>query len=142
MTTTPPFVPDAQLRSAGLASTAQRRAVLALLAGRARPLTAQEIHAELTRCVRPIGLTTVYRALHSLADVGLLHIFDLDGQRAYRHCGATPHQHLICTRCDAVIECPPDVVTSWLSGLHRHTGFVPHPDRLDLRGTCAACADT
>ncbi|MER7457980.1 hypothetical protein [Micromonospora sp. NPDC126480] len=31
--------------------------------------------------------------------------------------------------------------TSWLNELHRHTGFTPHPDRLDLRGICATCAD-
>ncbi|MDG4832959.1 Fur family transcriptional regulator [Solwaraspora sp. WMMD1047] len=138
---TTPLVPDEQLRAAGLTATAQRRAVLTLVIGHSRPLTAREVHAELNRTVRHIGLTTVYRVLHRLADAGLLHTFDLDGQRSYRHCGAAPHQHLICTRCDLVIECPPDIVTSWLSGLQQHTGFSPHPDRLDIRGTCAACAD-
>ncbi|MDM4721217.1 transcriptional repressor [Micromonospora sp. WMMA1363] len=54
----------------GLTSTAPRRAVLALLAGRSRPLTAQEVHAGLTSTLRHIGLTTVYRAVHSLADAG------------------------------------------------------------------------
>ncbi|NGM15854.1 Fur family transcriptional regulator [Verrucosispora sp. WMMA2044] len=136
---TAPLVPDAQLRGAGLSSTAQRRAVLALLVGRARPLTAQQVHVELNRSGRHIGLTTVYRALHSLTDAGLLHTFDIDGQRAYRHCGTTPHQHLICTRCETVTECPPEIVTNWLSELHQHTGFTPHPDRLDLRGVCATC---
>ncbi|KAB1915640.1 Fur family transcriptional regulator [Micromonospora sp. AMSO31t] len=136
------MVPDEQLRAAGLLPTTQRRAVLALLVGRSRPLTAQAVHAELASTVGGVGLTTVYRALHTLADAGLLHTFDLDGQRAYRHCGAAPHQHLICDRCDAVLECPPDVVASWLSELHHHTGFTPHADRLDLRGICAACAPT
>ncbi|QOC93430.1 Fur family transcriptional regulator [Micromonospora craniellae] len=139
---TPTFIPDAQLRRAGLSSTTQRRAVLTLLVGRLRPLTAQEVHAELNSSGQHIGLTTVYRALHSLAGVGLLHTFELGGQRAYRHCGAAPHQHLICTRCDAVSECPPGIVATWLNDLHQHTGFVPHPDRLDLRGTCATCAET
>ncbi|ABP55300.1 Fur family transcriptional regulator [Salinispora tropica] len=139
---TTPFVPDAQLRVAGLTPTAQRRAVLALLVGRSRPLTAQEVYAELTSTVRHIGLTTVYRALHSLADAGLLHTFDIDGQRAYRHCGTAPHQHLICIRCETVTECPPEIVTNWLTELHEHTGFTPFPERLDLRGVCANCAST
>lgn len=139
---TAPIVSDAQLRVAGLTPTAQRRAVLALLVGRSRPLTAQEVHAELTSTVRHIGLTTVYRALHSLAEAGLLHTFDLDGKRAYRHCGTAPHQHLICTHCATVTECPPEFVTNWLTELHEHTGFTPHPERLDLRGVCATCAST
>ncbi|SCF04826.1 Fur family transcriptional regulator, ferric uptake regulator [Micromonospora haikouensis] len=138
---TVPIALDAQLRVAGLTPTAQRRAVLALLIGRTRPLAAQEVHAELNRSVRHIGLTTVYRALHTLAEAGLLHTFDLRGQRAYRHCGAAPHQHLICTSCDAVTECPPDIVRSWLNELYQHAGFTPHPDRLDLKGTCGACAN-
>ncbi|TDC38637.1 Fur family transcriptional regulator [Micromonospora sp. KC213] len=137
-----PLVPDAQLRVVGLTPTPQRRAVLALLIGRSRPLTAQEVHAELNHSVQHIGLTTVYRALHNLADAGLLHTFELDGQRAYRHCDTAPHQHLICTRCDTVTECPPDIVTSWLTELHQHTGFTPRPDRLDVKGICAACAST
>ncbi|RKN22083.1 transcriptional repressor [Micromonospora musae] len=139
---TTPSVPDQQLQVAGLIPTAQRRAVLALLLGRSRPITAQAVHAELNRTDRHIGLTTVYRALHSLADAGLLHTFELHGQRAYRHCGVAPHQHLICDGCDAVLECPPDLVATWLRELHHHTGFIPHADRLDLRGTCATCATT
>ncbi|MEO3929132.1 transcriptional repressor [Micromonosporaceae bacterium B7E4] len=83
------------------------------------------------------------RARHAdvLADAGLLHVFDVKGERAYRHwhCGPMTHQHLICDRCGQVAECPSDMVARWLVQLHHHTGFSPHPDGLDLYGVCEAC---
>jgi Fur family ferric uptake transcriptional regulator len=125
---------DVGCGAAGLKPALQRRAVLTLLAGQPRPITAQTVDAELKRGGRHVGLTTVCRTLHSLADAGLLHVFDVNGEHAYRHCGPTTHQHLICDRCGQVAEYPSDMVARWLVQLHHHTGFTPYPDGLDLYG--------
>jgi Fe2+ or Zn2+ uptake regulation protein len=127
------------LRAAGLIPTAQRRAVLAALVGRSRPVTAQHVHTEMGRAGRRIGLSTVYRTLHDLADAGLLHTFSLDDGRAYRYCSPAAHQHLVCDRCGTVTECPRELVDAWLVGVRESTGFRPRPELIDIPGICERC---
>ncbi|MDG4799993.1 Fur family transcriptional regulator [Micromonospora sp. WMMD980] len=135
--TTPPAVTP--LRAIGVRTTRQRQAILAALTGRTHPMTAQAVHTALTGAGHRIGLSTVYRALHRLTEVGLLHSFEVGGERAYRRCPDTPHQHLLCDDCGLVTECPPHLVEAWLRELREATGFTPHADRIDLHGHCAAC---
>ncbi|MFU8849526.1 transcriptional repressor [Micromonospora sp. SL1-18] len=76
-------------------ATRQRQAILAVLAGRTRPMTTQAVHAALTGAGRRIVLGTVHRVLHRLAEAGLPHTFDVDGEHAYRPCADTSRQHLL-----------------------------------------------
>jgi Fur family ferric uptake transcriptional regulator len=130
------------LRASGLQATQQRALVLELLAGRSRPVTAQQLHTELQNSGSAIGLTTVYRALHVMADAGLLHVLEVGGESAYRRCGPDRHHHLICRICGLVTEGPPlPKIEEWLARLPEELRFLPERHRVEVHGLCASCAD-
>lgn len=128
-----------ELRAAGLFPTVQRRLVLHALEGRDRPVTALELHECLRGDGPSVGLTTVYRTLHALADTGLVHVFRRHGELAYRHCHDGPHHHLVCEVCGLVAERPTRTVTRWMQQVRTEEDFVPNPDHSDLYGVCGAC---
>jgi len=103
----------ARLRAAGVAPTRPRQRVLEALDGRAVPVSATDIHGAPRAAGARIGLTTVYRILHVLADNGLVHVLPGDEQR-YRICASAPHTHLVCTSCGLVLEEPTDTARRWL----------------------------
>lgn len=127
------------LRDAGLRATRQRATVLLALRGRVDAVTAQDLHAELRAGGEPVGLTTVYRTLSSLADAGLLDAFPRDGEQAFRLCSDDHHHHLICETCDRVEEITADEVERWVDGVASRRGFQVTGHRADIFGVCADC---
>jgi Fur family ferric uptake transcriptional regulator len=85
------------------------------------------LHAELLRRGEQIGLTTVYRAVSSLVDAGLVHAFSQAGEATYRVCGPARHHHLICRSCGLVLE---------QAAERRTDGFEVEA----VYGVCAPCA--
>ena len=102
-----------RLRAAGLVPTRPRQRVLEVLDGLTAPVSAADVHGALRATGAGIGLTTVYRILHVLADNGLVHVLPGDEQR-YRMCGKVPHTHLVCTSCGLVTEEPTEAARRWL----------------------------
>ncbi|GAA2826174.1 zinc uptake transcriptional repressor Zur [Nonomuraea rubra] len=115
------------LEEAGIRTTRHRLLVLDVLACHRQPISAQQIHAELHERGARIGLTTVYRALTSMAAAGLVHTFTRTEETVYRLCGPAKHHHLICRVCGLVIERVEEDVMA---------GFRAE----EVYGTCAACA--
>jgi Fur family ferric uptake transcriptional regulator len=68
---------------------------------------AEEIHQSLAAAGESIGISTIYRALHLMVNMGLLRELDLaEGRKLYEL--ATPfveqHHHLVCVQCGTVQE--------------------------------------
>ncbi|GIH20207.1 Fur family transcriptional regulator [Rugosimonospora africana] len=126
------------LRAAGLTITAPRRAVYRLLFGRERPVGAGEVFDLLRADGSRLGITSVYRVLHSFAGAGLVHVFAGEEQR-YRICDPVPHAHLVCEECGRVIERPADTVRQWLSAARHDADFVANVERSDVYGLCGRC---
>jgi Fur family ferric uptake transcriptional regulator len=134
------FTPPRLLQESGVHATRRRAIVLERLTGRERPVTAQQLHAELRAAGNKIGLTTIYRALHVLAGAGLLHVFDSAGQVAYRLCGQGRHHHLMCRICELVVEGPPiPGVEHWLARIRTEHEFTPERHRIEVHGVCGTC---
>jgi Fur family ferric uptake transcriptional regulator len=126
------------LRAAGLSPTAQRRTVFEVLAGYERPVSAAEVHDVLRGRGLRIGLTTVYRTLHALAEVGLVHVFAGE-ERRYRLCLPAPHVHLVCEACGLVIEGSVDAARRWWEPARKEADFVVNVEHSDVYGTCGRC---
>ncbi len=56
-----------------------------------------------------------------------------------RRQAASPHAHLQCTNCQAVIDLPVDVLDSLVSRVDREVGFQLEPHHAALLGLCADC---
>ncbi|MEV4127330.1 Fur family transcriptional regulator [Nocardia sp. NPDC049707] len=130
------------LRSCGLRCTAPRLAVMSVLTSNpaAGHLTVQEIVARLTERREPVDLTTVYRTLARMVEMGALHVLTV-GERAASY-GLTvhPHHHAVCTRCSVVIEVPAEQLTTALDHASRGSRFeLADTAGLTLHGLCPAC---
>lgn len=131
---------DAQvLQQAGLRVTTARLNVLSLLSGQQRLQTAQDLHDQLRRRGNRTGLTTVYRTVSALADAGVLHVFGEDGERGYRRCTTSGHQHLICRCCGLVLERAAPAVDRWVTQTAAADNFDVQDHRTEVHGLCRLC---
>jgi Fur family ferric uptake transcriptional regulator len=98
-----------KIQGGGYRITAGREAILDVLSKSEGHLSAEEIYIKVHQQCPSIGLTSVYRTLELLADLGLVFKFDFGDRRARYELaegpkGAYHHHHLICTNCNRVID--------------------------------------
>ena len=91
-----------------------------------------------------VGLSTVYRHLQALADVGVVDAIQRpDGETTYRYCGAAQsehHHHLVCRSCGRAEEVAGPAIERWATTVGREHGYVDVDHTVELFGTCADCA--
>ena len=96
---------EATLKQAGLQKTAQRLAVLDILARAEQPLTAGDIFQRLPEG-RKVNRVTVYRILSFYTRKGIIREFESKkGVHHYERAGplAPPHPHFNCRVCGTMI---------------------------------------
>lgn len=121
-------------------STRQRSAVRAALEGNEGFVSAQELHHQMRQTGDAVGLTTVYRQLHLLAEQGEADVVTSGDGSLYRLCRADEHHHhLICRRCGRTVEIDGLDVERWAHDVGRAHGFTDLDHTLELFGTCAPC---
>lgn len=130
------------LRGRGLRATPQRRAVLDAVDALGHA-TAEQVAEHVDRSTdEDVSLSTVYRTLELLEDLGLVTHAHLEhGAPSYHSTRRSEHLHLVCRACGRVEEA--DVVHGYAlaRALERERGFVTDVRHLALHGTCRQCAD-
>jgi Fur family ferric uptake transcriptional regulator len=86
-----------------------RQAILEVLSNTEEHPSAEEIYLAVQKIYPNIGLTTVYRTLELLVDMGLVFKFDFGDKRARYELSQGPtskkhHHHLVCTNCGRIID--------------------------------------
>ena len=121
-------------------STRQRAAVDEILGELEEFRTAQQLHDELRKQGKSIGLTTVYRALQALADTGDVDVIRTgEGEAAYRRCSTGHHHHLVCRSCGRAVEVSGPAVERWADAVAAEHGFREVSHDLEIFGTCRNC---
>ena len=124
-------------------TTRQRAAVRAVFAGLEGFHSAQEVHSLLRSGGDPVGLSTVYRTVQSLADDGELDSIRTDsGEALYRRCSRQHHHHLVCRECGRTVEVAGPTVERWADRVADEHGFADVSHTLEIFGTCADCRAT
>jgi len=131
------------LREAGVKPGAARTAVIDAVADQRCCLSAPAIHEEV-RLRRPrVGLASVYRALQTLTELGLVHRVDLRSSGA-RYEPAEPsgdhHHHLVCGDCGKVEAFSDDRLENVIHNVSEAASFRVDEHDVVLRGRCEACA--
>jgi len=130
---------DARLRAAGLRSTEARRAVLQALF-EARHATVDELAVAVQQTKPEVNLSTIYRTLEALDEVGLVtHAHLHHGSPTYHSLDEEPHVHLVCTQCGGVEQQPAAVALGMAEALAQTTGFAVDLAHLAVHGRCVAC---
>ncbi len=127
------------LRAAGGRITGGRRAIVtAVLSGDDHHVTADDLAGRLQRDNPSLAVSTVYRTLEALEEIGFVTRVDLGQGRAVYHPIDHRHHHLVCTMCGALAELGDDSVGAFARRVEQRTGF-DLGEHLTLYGTCADC---
>lgn len=128
------------LRSRGLRLTAQRQLVLEAVYGLGHA-TPDQIHARISETVAGVNITTVYRTLELLEELGLItHAHLSHGATTYHGVEAKQHVHLVCRICQAVDDVPAEMLTELAATLAATRGFSVDMGHVAFFGLCAGCA--
>ncbi len=100
---------DKRFRGCGYRLTLPREAILEVLTKAREHLSAEDIYIIVHENHPEVGLTTVYRTLSLLIDMGVVFKLDFgDGKSRYELAegpeGCEHHHHLVCTSCNRVIN--------------------------------------
>ena len=128
------------LRSRGLRMTPQRRLVLDAVVALGHG-TPEQVAERVQEAVPSLSLSTVYRTLDLLEEMGVVSHTHL-GHKAptYHATGHADHIHLVCRRCGGVEEADVDGAAALADEVRRRYGFRTDVTHLSLDGVCAACA--
>jgi Fur family transcriptional regulator, ferric uptake regulator len=124
-----------RLRARGLRLTPQREQVLAAVRdlGHATP-------EQLSESVAGVDLTTVYRTLELLEELGLVRHTHLGhGAPSYRPAD-DDHIHVVCHSCGSVVDSDPALVDRLADQLRADSGFVLDRSHFTVFGRCRDCA--
>jgi Fur family ferric uptake transcriptional regulator len=124
----------------GQRTTRQRTAVASALAELDDFRSSQELHEYLRDQGESVGLTTVYRTLQAMAELGEVDVIVRDdGESAYRQCSTAHHHHLVCRQCGATVEITGPTVEDWAEAMAQKHGFREVSHTLEIFGVCSTC---
>ncbi len=130
---------DDTLRASGYRVTPQRQLVLEAVT-RLEHATPEEIYAQVRQTAVGINLSTVYRTLELLEQIGLVtHTHLGHGAHRYHLAANAQHVHLVCRDCDAIIQLDPAAVSTLVTDLESQYGFQTDVGHLTVFGTCVQC---
>lgn len=125
----------------GLKSTRQRDIILDAFLSSDRHMSIEELYLKLRGKHPNIGYATVYRTLKLFAESGIAREMQFgDGQTRYEHATeGEHHDHLVCTRCGAIIEFENETIERLQAEVADSHGFLIRTHKLELYGLCAKC---
>ncbi|RYU13685.1 Fur family transcriptional regulator [Nocardioides iriomotensis] len=128
-----------RLRASGHRLTAQRELVLQAVdtLGHATP---DEVLAEVRKSTSAVSLSTVYRTLDLLEELGLVrHAHLHDRAPTYHSTTSPPHAHTVCRRCGRVRELSQPRTAELVATFREGEGFEVDVAHLTVFGTCLDC---
>ncbi|MCK9554849.1 transcriptional repressor [bacterium] len=141
-----------RLRGCGYRVTAGREIILDALMKTDKHLSAEDIYLAVKKTYPGIGLTTVYRTLEILVEMGLVFKFDFGDGRARYELVEGPnkevahHHHLVCTNCKRVIDYTDfiedeiELLTKTEKGLSKKYNFDIKNHVIQFYGICGNCS--
>jgi Fur family ferric uptake transcriptional regulator len=139
-----------RFRGFGYRLTIPRQAILDVLSRTSKHLSAEDIYLAVHKVYPAIGLTTVYRTLELLVQMGLVFRFDFGDGRSRYELAKGPnvkhHHHLVCTSCGRIIDYSELIdeeakllgeIEKTLSNKYR---FKIHGHQIHFLGLCDKCS--
>ena len=127
-----------KLREQGHRLTPQWVAILqAVLSSHAHP-TAEDIHRLVAAKFPMISLATVYKTMNVLKDLGEVSEIRVGGRGHYEG-NTTPHAHMICINCGAIIDLPAEALAEMPEAALAETDFQAVRYKLEIHGLCPRC---
>ena len=135
-----PFGSEERANVRTVYTTSTRRHILDLLKSEKRYLTANVIY-KLLRADHPkIALSTIYRTLDLLLEMGAVSSRpEGTGETSYVFCTEEHHHHAICTTCGHVDEVDCGAMDQFRAALLAQQAFKLDDHSVEFYGRCARC---
>lgn len=131
---------QAELRRRGYRLTPQRQLVLEAV-GELGHATPEEIVTAVRRTASGVNISTVYRTLELLEELGLVQHAHLGhGASTYSVTSDDDHVHLVCRDCGGIEEAPLSVVGPVVAELAATRGFTVDVGHFAVFGRCRECS--
>jgi Fur family ferric uptake transcriptional regulator len=131
------------VKVSGHKSGGARSTVIAVLADERCCLTVSELHDRVRRRRAGVGIASVYRALETLDDLGLVRRIEFGpGGAQYEAAEASGdhHHHLVCGDCGRVEAFSDDRLELVIDNVSREAAFRIDEHDVVLRGQCERCS--
>lgn len=130
---------DEELRSRGYRVTPQRQLVLEAVA-KLDHATPDEIAASVQETASGVNISTIYRTLELLDNLGLVRHTHLNhGAPIYHLASDADHVHLVCQDCGRVLQVGPEAIRPLITALDEGHGFETDVAHLTVFGRCGEC---
>ena len=128
------------LQEKGYRLTPQRLMVVDALHSVDQHISAEEIYTKVKEKYPYANISTVYRTLDLLKELGLVTEIDLgDGRIRYHPAEKGHHHHLICHECGMIIDVPEEAFHSLIEKLDKDYKFEADLKHLAIFGVCKKC---
>ncbi len=129
------------LREHGLKATKNRMMMLEALDTNHNFLSAEDIYLALKDQASNLSLSTVYRSMESLVEVGVVAQVNLEtSKQTLYELSHTEHaHHLICLSCNKVIHVHGCPIASYEQQIAKEHNFSVREHKLELYGYCEVC---
>jgi Fur family ferric uptake transcriptional regulator len=131
---------QSDLRQRGYRLTPQRQLVLEAV-DTLEHATPDDILCEVRRTASGVNISTVYRTLELLEELGLVsHAHLGHGAPTYHLADRHHHIHMVCRDCTNVIEADVGIAAEFTTKLREDHGFTTDMKHFAIFGRCADCA--
>ena len=130
---------EARCREAGFPLTVQRRVILEEMLRRDDHPTAEQVYDAARARVPEISRGTVYRTLEYLVQLGAIGRAHHLGPVMRFDSNIDHHHHLICTRCNRVLDFEDEQLNNLPLPHCEHSGFRVTDYSIHFTGLCAEC---
>lgn len=128
-----------RIREAGYRLTPQRQLILDVICAAAGTATFDEICRAVAAADPGINQATIYRALNFFQEMELVVTAERPEETVYEIASPTPHHHLVCEDCGAVMEIKDTHLDPFRQQLQDAFGFSAALTHLTIPGRCADC---
>jgi Fur family ferric uptake transcriptional regulator len=128
------------LKGMGYRLTPQRMMVVEALHDADKHVSAEEIYAKVKAKYPYANISTVYRTLELLKELGLVNEIALgDGRVRFHPAEKGHHHHLVCQKCGRIIDLPELALTPLEGALSDMYQFKADLKHMAVFGLCSKC---
>ena len=124
----------------GLAVTHQRQVIFETLTAMHDHPSPEAVYDVVKERIPSISLATVYKNLKTFEEHGLVHEVSPHHGSARFETNPSPHHHLVCLRCKAIVDVPAEEIGPVRLKKRAPAGFVIQRYSVEMHGICGDCA--
>jgi len=133
---------SSRLSELGYRLTPQRLMVVKAVEEADSHISAEEIYLQIRARYPHMNISTVYRTLELLSELGLVTETDMgDGRVRYHSIGKGHHHHLVCQKCGEIIDVEESMLSPLRDEIGQRYGFKVDMKHLAFFGLCAKCRE-